>query len=159
MSVGADAISKRGSLQSPTAAANRLLIGVCCDDSMATHEVLALCVGLPRKSVICHRSSQSGSTAADVLLRAVPAGPPYRHSVTVVAHEQLLAADNLPLQTPRPMYFTRQLPFWRPHTITNPTLPTRTLCTWGVLRVPRQYIGTETGLLGPGGDGVDCRLQ
>jgi hypothetical protein len=26
-----------------------------------------------------------------------------------------------------------------------------TLCTWRVLRVPRQYIGTQTGLLGPGG--------
>jgi hypothetical protein len=25
------------------------------------------------------------------------------------------------------------------------------LCTWRVLRVPRQYIGTQTGLLGPGG--------
>ncbi len=33
------------------------------------------------------------------------------------------------------------------------------LCTWRVLRVPRQYIGTQTGLLGPGGGGVDCRLQ
>ena len=27
------------------------------------------------------------------------------------------------------------------------------LCTWQVLRVPCQYIGTQTGLLGPGGDG------
>jgi hypothetical protein len=27
------------------------------------------------------------------------------------------------------------------------------VCTWQVLRVPRQYIGTQTGLLGPGGDG------
>ncbi len=73
-----------------------------------------------------HRSSQSGSTAADVLLRVVPVTgqPPYRHSVTVVAHEQLLAADNLPLQMPRLMYF-RQLSSWRPHTITNPALPTR----------------------------------
>jgi len=50
--------------------------------------------------------------------------PPYRHSVTVVAHGQLLAADNLPLQMPRPMYF-RQLSSWHPHTITNPALPTR----------------------------------
>ena len=33
------------------------------------------------------------------------------------------------------------------------------VCTWRVLRVPRQYIGTQTGLLGPGGGGVDCRLQ
>jgi hypothetical protein len=36
-----------------------------------------------------------------------------------------------------------------------PLVPT-VLCTGGVLRVPRQYIGTQTGLLGPGGDGVDC---
>ena len=33
------------------------------------------------------------------------------------------------------------------------------VCTWQVLRVPCQYIGTQTGLLGPGGDedGVDLR--
>ena len=55
------------------------------------------------------------------------------------------APSSLPPQSPvRPI-----LPY-SPPTPFRPSLLSAPVCTWLVLRVPRQYISTQTGLLGPG---------